>query len=108
MSSPTPPETSIELAEDYAILAEGSPIGHIEPLGENDEIIGHIEIAPDHRGNGYGRAATRQFLERAATRGVDAVSTSVVISSAYEHVLRDLGFDEIAPEEDGLYFQKTV
>jgi ribosomal protein S18 acetylase RimI-like enzyme len=100
---------AVELADDYTILLNGTPIGHIEPHGRDDEIIANIEIDEGMQGNGFGRKATELFLERAKKRGVGMVSTSVVISSAYEHILRDhLGFKETAPGEEGLYLAKEL
>lgn len=101
-------QATIELTEDYTIQLEGTPIGHIEPHGADDEIIASIEINENHRGNGYGREATELFLQQAKERGVGMVSTSVVISRVYEHILRELGFEETAPGEEGLYLAKEL
>lgn len=101
----TPP---VHLGPEFTIFRGETPIGYIEPLGEHKQIIGHIEIIQEERGKGYGKAATKAFLERAAQNGAASVETSVVISPVFEHILRELGFTETAPEEDGLYFSKSV
>jgi len=101
-------ESEIRLSSDFAILRDETQIGYIETFGEHDQIIGHIEIDPEYRGNGYGRAATEAFLERAAQSDAASVGTSVITSCAFEHILRELGFSETAHEEEGLYFSKSV
>lgn len=98
----------VRLGPEFTVIRSETPIGYIEPLGENRHIIGHIEIVEEERGNGYGKAATEAFLERAAQNGSNVVETSVVISPIFEHILRELGFSETAPEEDGLYLAKTL
>jgi hypothetical protein len=107
--SPHGSNESIVLDDQFNILLNGSKIGYIEPLGEYNHIIGHIEIESHQRGNGYGKKATEVFLQRAAERGASSVATSVIISPAFEHIARDkLGFSETAPEQDGLYLSKSL
>lgn len=99
-------ESQVRLGSDFTIFHDETPIGYIEPLGESNHIIGHIEIMEEYRGNGYGKAATQAFIERAKANGVPSVETSVVISPVFEHIARKLGFTETAPEEDGLYLSR--
>lgn len=100
--------TEISLGPEFTVIRSETPIGYIEPLGEYQHIIGHIETVEEERGNGYGKAATKSFIERAAQNGANVVETSVVISPAFEHILRELGFSETAHEEPGLYFSKQL
>jgi len=101
-------DSQLRLDSNFTIFLGETPIGHIEPLGESNHIIGHIEIMEEYRGNGYGKAATQAFIERAKANEVPSVETSVVISPVFEHIGRELGFTETAPEEDGLYLSRPV
>jgi GNAT superfamily N-acetyltransferase len=101
-------DPSIRLGSEFTIFHGGTPIGYIEPFGERNHIIGHIEIMERYRGNGYGKAATEAFVERAKANGAASVETSVVISPVFEHIARELEFTETASEEDGLYLSKSL
>ena len=101
-------EPEIRLSSDFVILRGETQIGYIEAFGEYNQIIGHIEIEPEYRGNGYGQAAAEAFVERAAESDAASVGTSVITSPTFEHILRELGFSETAHEEEGLYFSKSV
>lgn len=72
---------TIELGSD--------PIGIIEGTFES---LTFIEIDPDYRGEGHGRAAVEAYLATAENRGVTEMETSTVTSSAMEHILRTNGF----------------
>lgn len=101
-------ESSVRLGTGFTIFHGDTPIGYIEPFGERNHIIGHIEIMEEHRGNGYGKAATEAFVERAKSNGAASVETSVVISPVFEHIARELGFTESPSEEEGLYLSKSL
>ncbi|QLH82131.1 GNAT family N-acetyltransferase [Halosimplex pelagicum] len=100
--------SSIRLGSEFTIFHGDTPIGYIEPFGDRNHIIGHIEIMEEYRGSGYGKAATEAFVQRAKANGAVSVETSVVISPAFEHIARELGFTETAHEEDGLYLSKSL
>jgi len=101
-------DSLIRLGDEFTIFHGDTPIGYIEPFGDRNHIIGHIEIMEEYRRNGYGKAATEAFVEQAKTNGAATVETSVVISPVFEHIARELGFTETAHEEDGLYLSKSL
>lgn len=72
-----------------SIKRDGEIIGTIE--GTYRTLV-YISIDPEHRDNGYGRAAVEQYLQEAEARDVQRIATTTVIHSALERILQDLGF----------------
>lgn len=79
-------------------------------IQRGDELIGYIvsngcyltqiELYPEYRGNGYGKAAIEAFIERCRQRGAETIETSTVVSAELETILIDHGFERISPEEN--------
>lgn len=101
--------TEITLTDNYEICLNGDVIGYFEIIGEQDNIIAYVEIDKQYRGNKYSKTATQLFLERAKSRGVNYIATSVLTSPEYETILREeLDFNEIPTDEPGCYLRKEL
>ena len=56
----------------------------------------HIDLLPDHQGNGHGRELVRTFLAALATRGVPGVHLGMVTTNVSARAFYDrLGFHEL-------------
>ena len=65
----------------------------------------HIDVLPDHQGQGHGRALVRAFLGVLRGRGVPAVHLGMVTANTSARAFYDrLGFHELGLEVPGLTF----
>jgi GNAT superfamily N-acetyltransferase len=80
----------------YAIIHEGEQVGSIEGV---PGFLEYLVIRPRWIGEGFARAAVREFAEFSYQEGQDKLEATNTTHDAMEHILETEGFEET---EDGV------
>lgn len=89
---------------NYKILLDGDKIGEIfsDPCRLTD-----IEIDEEHRGEGHGKEALKQWVDM-KEGDCDELLTTPVMSDAMEHLLEEEGFKKEETLIDGQFRYRRV
>lgn len=97
----------VSLVDDrfgYRITVDGESVGYIQTTESMN--IEHIEIDEPHQANGYATQALAAFETQAREQGISRIETTAVISSAFERVLQNRGFEPC--EHDETHWEKHL
>lgn len=83
---------TVQLSEDasgFEIILKGEGvIGYITLQGN---FLEHIEVFPEYRGNGYGKAAVGELVRQVS----GDIRTSTIVSPAMQSIVDSVGFQPI-------------